>query len=225
MLYQGKIFNNRKFIIKNLLSYGFTQKEKQYIYSKNLMNDTFNLIINIKETNEIDIKIIDTKLNEEYTLIYIQNISGGFVGKIRKEYEEILIDIAEKCTKTEIFKSGYAKKIVIYIAEKYKDSPEYLWPKTPNNAVFRDKSSEKWYAALLEVEKRKVGIDEDGVIEIIDLKAAPDKILSIVDNVNYLPGYHMNKKHWFTIKLDGSIPIKTIYLLIDESFNLVKKKR
>lgn len=224
MLYQGKIFNNRKFIIKNLLSYGFIQNENQYIYSKNLMNDTFNLIINIKETNEIDIKIIDTKLNEEYTPIYIQNISGGFVGKIRKEYEAILSDIAEKCTKKEIFKSDYAKKIVEYIAEKYKDEPEYLWDKTPNNAVFREKSSTKWYAALLEVEKKKVGVNEDGTIEIIDLKATPDKILSIVDNINYLPGYHMNKKHWFTIKLDGSVPIKTIYSLIDDSFNLIKKK-
>lgn len=224
MLYQGKIFNNRKFIIKNLLSYGFIQKEKQYIYSKNLMNDTFNLIINIKETNEIDIKVLDIKLNEEYTPIYIQNISGGFVGKIRKEYETILSNIADKCTAKEIFKSDYAKKIVKYIAEKYKDDPEYLWDKTPNNAVFREKASEKWYAALLEVEKKKVGINEEGTIEIIDLKAAPDKILSIVDNINYLPGYHMNKKHWFTIKLDDSIPIKTIYSLIDDSFNIVKKK-
>jgi len=34
----------------------------------------------------------------------------------------------------------------------------------------------------------------------------------------------MNKKHWFTIKLDGSISIKTIYTLIDESFNIIKKK-
>ena len=69
------------------------------------------------------------------------------------------------------------------------------------------------------------GIKEEGKIEIIDLKAAPDKISSIVDNINYLPGYHMNKKHWLTIKLDGLVPIKTIYSLIDESFNIIKKKR
>lgn len=45
---------------------------------------------------------------------------------------------------------------------KYKDEPEYLWDKTPNNAVFREKSTEKWYAALLEVEKSKIGINEEG---------------------------------------------------------------
>lgn len=224
MLYQGKIFNNRKFIINHLLSYGFIQKDEQYIYSVNLMKNSFNLNICIKEASEVTIKIIDIETNDEYTPIYIQNISGGFVGKIRKEYELILNDIAEKCTIKEIFKSDYAKKIVKYIAEKYKNEPEYLWDKTPNNAVFREKSTGKWYAALLEVEKSKIGINEVGRIEIIDLKATSDKIFSLVDNINYLPGYHMNKKHWFTIKLDGSVPIKIIYSLIDDSFNIIKKK-
>lgn len=224
MLYQGKIFNNRKFIINHLLSYGFIQKDEQYIYSINLMKNSFNLNICIKESNKVTIKIIDIETNDEYTPIYIQNISGGFVGKIRKEYELILNDIAEKCTIKEIFKSDYAKKIVKYIAEKYKNEPEYLWDKTPNNAVFREKSTGKWYAALLEVEKSKIGINEVGRIEIIDLKATSDKIFSLVDNINYLPGYHMNKKHWFTIKLDGSVPIKIIYSLIDDSFNIIKKK-
>lgn len=225
MIYQGKLFNNRKFIITSLLSYGFIQEEKQYIYSTNLLSDAFNLTISIKETGEIDIKVIDIKINDEYTPIYIQSINGGFVGKIRKEYEAVLNDIADKCTRKERFKSDYAKKIINYIVEKHKDEPEYLWAKAPNNAVFREKSSEKWYAVLLEIKKEKVGLNEEGLIEIIDLKAATDKILSIVDNTNYLPGYHMNKKHWFTIKLDGSVPIKIIYSLIDDSFNLVKNKK
>lgn len=224
MIYQGKIFNNRKIVISRLLAYGFVKKDEQYIYSINLMENSFNLNVIIKETNEIEIKIIDIETNDEYTPVYVQSINGGFVGKIRKEYEAVLSDIVEKCTIKDIFKSDYAKKIIKYIAEKYKDEPEYLWDKTPNNAVFREKSTEKWYAALLEVEKSKIGINEEGKIEIIDLKAAPDKIFSLVDNVNYLPGYHMNKKHWFTVKLDGSIPIKTIYTLIDESFNIIKKK-
>lgn len=157
MIYQGKIFNNRKIVISHLLAYGFVKKDEQYIYSINLMENSFNLNVIIKETNEIEIKIIDIETNDEYTPVYVQSINGGFVGKIRKEYEAILSDIVEKCTIKDIFKSDYAKKIIKYIAEKYKDEPEYLWDKTPNNAVFREKSTEKWYAALLEVEKVKLG--------------------------------------------------------------------
>ena len=35
------------------------------------------------------------------------------------------------------------------------------------------------------------------------------------------PGYHMNKEHWNTIVLDGSLPELLIRRLIDESYDLV----
>ena len=37
-----------------------------------------------------------------------------------------------------------------------------------------------------------------------------------------LPGYHMNKKHWNTIILDGSIPPALVLELIDQSYSLVR---
>jgi predicted DNA-binding protein (MmcQ/YjbR family) len=37
------------------------------------------------------------------------------------------------------------------------------------------------------------------------------------------PGYHMNKRHWNTITLDGSISDKEIFSMIDDSYNLVVK--
>ncbi len=36
-----------------------------------------------------------------------------------------------------------------------------------------------------------------------------------------LPGYHMNKRHWNTVVLDGSIPEAEILSMIDESYDLV----
>jgi predicted DNA-binding protein (MmcQ/YjbR family) len=37
------------------------------------------------------------------------------------------------------------------------------------------------------------------------------------------PGYHMNKKHWNTIFIDGSIPWKTIQEWINHSYDLVHR--
>jgi predicted DNA-binding protein (MmcQ/YjbR family) len=37
------------------------------------------------------------------------------------------------------------------------------------------------------------------------------------------PGYHMNKKHWNTIIIDGSIPDEKILFLVDLSYELVYK--
>jgi len=39
-----------------------------------------------------------------------------------------------------------------------------------------------------------------------------------------LPGYHMNKQHWNTVVLDGSIPRSEIERMIDRSFGLVVKR-
>ncbi|MFC2095562.1 MmcQ/YjbR family DNA-binding protein [Candidatus Bipolaricaulota bacterium] len=37
-------------------------------------------------------------------------------------------------------------------------------------------------------------------------------------------GYHMNKEHWNTITLDGSIPEEELLSWIDESYTLVRSK-
>jgi len=37
------------------------------------------------------------------------------------------------------------------------------------------------------------------------------------------PGYHMNKQHWNTIILEGSLPESDIFAMIDHSYNLVVK--
>jgi predicted DNA-binding protein (MmcQ/YjbR family) len=39
------------------------------------------------------------------------------------------------------------------------------------------------------------------------------------------PGYHMNKKHWNTIFLDGTVPDKEIFSWIDHSYSLVAGKK
>lgn len=56
----------------------------------------------------------------------------------------------------------------------------------------------------------------------MNLKCDPNQALALRDIFTaVLPGYHMNKKHWNTIKLDGSIPEGEIQRMIDHSFALV----
>ena len=39
------------------------------------------------------------------------------------------------------------------------------------------------------------------------------------------PGYHMNKKHWNTITIDGSIPDEEIFTMVNDSYDLVTKAK
>lgn len=67
------------------------------------------------------------------------------------------------------------------------------------------------------VSRRKLGIDSDEIVEIIDLREEPGVLEKLIDNMRYYSGWHMNKKHWFTVILDGSIPLNEIYRRIDKS--------
>lgn len=125
---------------------------------------------------------------------------------------------------TEVFKSEQAKGVIAYVKDTYDDELEYLWQKFPDNAVVRRKDNQKWYAAILTVSRCKLDFDSDEIIEILDLRIKPENMESTVDNIKYFPGYHMNKKHWFTICLDGTVGMDEICRMIDESYGLAKSR-
>ena len=57
-----------------------------------------------------------------------------------------------------------------------------------------------------------------------NVKCDPERAVELREEyASIIPGYHMNKKHWNTILLDGTVPSKLIYELIDHSYELVKK--
>ena len=58
----------------------------------------------------------------------------------------------------------------------------------------------------------------------INLKCDPEEALALRDIFeSVLPGYHMNKAHWNTVILDGSIPNGELERMIDRSYGLVVK--
>jgi predicted DNA-binding protein (MmcQ/YjbR family) len=60
----------------------------------------------------------------------------------------------------------------------------------------------------------------------INLKCDPAFALELRERyTSVIPGYHMNKKHWNTVMIDGSIPDREIFEWIDHSFNLVSNKK
>lgn len=65
-----------------------------------------------------------------------------------------------------------------------------------------------------------IAVDKDPLR--INLKCEPDLAMHLRHAYNaVLPGYHMNKKHWNTVIMDGSIPDAEIRKMIDDSYELV----
>lgn len=113
------------------------------------------------------------------------------------------------------------EKVLKYAREQYGTEPEYLWAKAPTSFILRHhNSSKKWYAVVLVVSKQKLGISGSGNVYILDLKCDTMLIEHIVDGKSFFPGYHMNKKHWITIPLNGLVKDEDIFALIDVSYDL-----
>lgn len=72
-----------------------------------------------------------------------------------------------------------------------------------------------------------VGLDSEDLR--FNVKCDPDKAIELREEYAcVLPGYHMNKKHWNTIVVDGSVSVKQLKEWIDWSYDLVsapKKKK
>lgn len=56
----------------------------------------------------------------------------------------------------------------------------------------------------------------------INLKCDPERAVTLRDEYESItPGYHMNKRHWNTVVLDGSVPAVLLREMIDLSHELV----
>ena len=218
----NNFIKDKKIDFKKLEEFGFELIDNSYYYYTSLLKNQFKMSVKISLDNSVFTEIIDTETNEPYVLHLLEMKRSGYSEKVYKAYSEILAKIQKECFEDEIFKANYTKEIVAYIKNKYGDELEFLWEKSPKNAVVRRKSSKKWYAVILTVSKRKLNLDSDEIIEVINLHNIVEEIKKLTDNKRYFPAYHMNKKYWCTICLDGTVELEEIYKLIDISYKLTK---
>lgn len=217
------IFQRKKLVIQKLSAYGFSKNGDSYFYRAILPGSGFEMQVCIHAQGDISTMVLDTSCNEPYTLHLVESAAGSFVGGIKSEYEAILQDIADKCFEPDVFKFAQTKALIEYVRSRYGDEPEYLWKKFPDNAVWRRKDTGKWYGTLLTVSTSKLGVTPGKMAEIIDLRIQPEKMEDLIDKKLYFPGWHMNKKNWYTIILDDSVSFEELCQRIDESYRLAVK--
>lgn len=215
------VFRRKKLDKNELEKHGFIHNGESYLLQQEIMDHSFTLYITIGENEIPETKLIEKETNEEY-ILYKTEAQGTFVGTVRTEIENILYQIANTCYETAIFKTRQAQMLIDYVRRTYGDELEFLWTKFPDNAVWRRKDNKKWYGAILSVQRNKLGLDSDEIVEIIDLRLQPELMAEQLANENYYPGWHMNKKSWYTMILDGSISDKELCQRVSESYKLAK---
>ncbi len=107
-----------------------------------------------------------------------------------------------------------------YIQDHYSAEPDYPWIKYPNYVVFRHQSNKKWFALIMDVPKNKLGLQEEDMLAVVNLKCDPILLGSLLDEKGFFPAYHMSKANWITVALDGSVADDKIKMLFDMSYEM-----
>ena len=219
---EEEIFKKSIIDIDKCKKYGFIESNDMYTYKKSIMDESFEIIVTIKNNN-IKGKIIEKELNEEYINYRIENNTGEFVGLIKEEFVKLLEDIKEECTAQNNFIFPQANRISSWIKEKYNNNPEYLWD-DDKNAVFRNKNNKKWYGIIMYINQNKIS-KIDRMIEVMNVKLPKEMVEELVKKEGFYRAYHMNKKYWITFTLDDTIEDDKLKKLIEISYNYTIKKK
>ena len=111
-----------------------------------------------------------------------------------------------------------------YCLETYGVSPDYPFEDDFETAVLRHADNRKWFAIAMHISRRKVGIESDEMIDVVNLKLPTEMFGSFSAEDGVYPAYHMNKLHWISVLLPDA-PDDVIKLLLRASFEATKTKK
>ncbi len=110
-----------------------------------------------------------------------------------------------------------------YCLDTYGTSADYPFDEDFETAVLRHADNRKWYALVMRVSRRKFGIDNDEVIDVVNLKLPTEMFGSFGASDGVYPAYHMNKLHWISVLLPDALD-EVVQFLVNVSFEATNSK-
>ena len=114
-------------------------------------------------------------------------------------------------------------ELAAYLTDTYNTAGEHLFARYPGFQVFRHRGNKKWFAVIMDIPGKNLGLPGEGEISVVNLKCDTRLIGSFREDPGIYPGWHMNKAHWLTAALDGTVEDEKIRFLVDMSYELTKK--
>lgn len=196
-----------------LLKFGFEKASGGYVYKKALSEGFYAVF---KLYSGFTVNVYDGDFDEEYALFNVVDAEGATVGRLRAEVLETANRIAVECFTFDDVRG----EITDYILKTYGAEQRFPWGDLPDASPFYNDEG-KWFALIMEVPYKKLGIDSDGNAVVINLKNSPERVAEEIDGEFVFPAYHMNKKYWLTALLDKRVT-ERVKRLIAESYAAVK---
>ncbi len=215
------IFRSAKIKKESLDAAGFkTTDDNTFSMNKTVSKGAFNADITLSLSEQtLTVHLFDSATSEKYALFDMPNSHGAFVASLREEVQQLIDEIKSKCFETSDLKDDY----IAWIKTQFGAEPDYPWPDdAPWSFVFRC-PNEKWFALVMRIKYRQLGLTSDEEVWVVNMKACQDKIPNLIDKKSIFPAWHMNKKHWITVLLTAATDFNKLCELTQKSWELVTK--
>ena len=216
-----EIFKAYQFNSKKAKEYGFIENQGVWTYSSTILQGDFLMMVTV-EDGDLSFQVYDQETGELYPQVHMESMRGTFVGTVREACLEVLYSIRKACFEVQEFLCPQTKRIMAFVQEKYGNQLEYLWEKSPDTAVLRHESNQKWYAVLMKIPWDRLDKGRDGLVEAVNLKH--DQVADLLSQNGIYPAFHMNKRYWISLPLDDTLTDEKVLELFERSWFLTSKK-
>ena len=215
------IFRSAKIKKDSLTAAGFeTSDGTMYTKNTTVSNGAFNANITLSLSEQtLTVHLFDSATGERYALFDMPSSHGAFVASLREEVQQIIDKIRAKCFESKDLKDDY----IAWIKTQFDAEPDFPWPDdAPYSFVLRC-PNEKWFALVMRIKYRQLGLTGDEEVWVVNMKASQDEIPNLIDKKSIFPAWHMNKKHWITVLLTAATDFNKLCELTQKSWELVTK--
>ena len=208
-----------------LPAFGFHSEDGfGWLYTVPIDGTPLECHVSISAKGVVSEKVLDSESGDEYTLYRVANANGRFVGLVRKAVTSLLKRLAASCFERNVFIQNQSRELLETVRSRWNEELEFLWEDSPEYAVLRRTDTGKWYAVMMRLPKQKFGLADNSISEFILLRIPNGKRDATLADRRFLPAFHMNKRTWFAIQLDGGVETAEILRLTECSRDQAVKK-
>lgn len=229
MTFEAAFFKGKKVQLDKLLPFGFTLEQSVYRYKEKLVDGMLEAQVEIDQSGKVGGRLLDVDLQDEYIAFRLPRATGNFIGRVREEYGGLLKRMANSCFAEMPFFFDQTNRLAQHLSQEYGDAYDHPFPRHPQHVAFRHPANQKWYGLLVQVQRGRLDVKEEDwdeealaeVVEVLNIKVAPERKASLLELPSVYPAYHMGKKAWISILLDGGLADELLFDLVKDSRDMV----
>ena len=215
-----------------LVKFGFVKNGSKYSFSGKFLNGDFTADVVVTSGGDVSASVFDVQAGERYLPLRAKSRQSAFVNEVRESYRAFLREIKNACFVPQPFLTDQANRIAREAEKLFGDKIDFPFSTAPDYGVFRNPENRKWYGIIMNIPKSKIENSgraaslsaDDAIVEIINVKIDPEKSIELKKRRGFYDAYHMSKKNWITIALDGSVSDSLIVDLLKKSRALVSPR-